>query len=63
MLLMSLMSKAEKAVLIIVALVFIVLLFIGLKHDIEINDWCNQQGGQIVKTLKGYKCLEIKEIK
>lgn len=63
MLLMSLMSKAEKAVLIIVALVFIVLLFIGLEHDIEINDWCNQQGGQIVKTQKGYKCVEVKEIK
>ena len=63
MLLMSLMSKFEKAVLIIVALVFIVLLFIGLEHDIEINDWCNQQGGQIVKTLKGYKCVEVKEIK
>ena len=57
------MSKFEKAVLIIVALVFIVLLFIGLEHDIEINDWCNQQGGQIVKTLKGYKCVEVKEIK
>lgn len=63
MLLMSLMSKFEKAVLIIVALVFIVLLFIGLEHDIEINDWCNQQGGQIVKTLEGYKCVEVKEIK
>jgi len=57
------MSKFEKAVLIIVVLVFIVFLFIGLEHDIEINDWCNQQGGQIVKTLKGYKCVEVKEIK
>jgi len=60
---MSLMSKFEKAVLGTVVLVFIVLLFIGLEHDIEWNDWCTQQGGQIVKTLKGYKCVEIKEIK
>ena len=57
------MSKFEKAVLGTVVLVFIVLLFIGLKRDIEINDWCNQQGGQIVKTLEGYKCVEVKEIK
>lgn len=63
LLLMNLMSKAEKVILYLALITFIVLLFAGYKHDKKVNDWCNERGGQLVKVHGGYKCFELKEIK